>query len=38
LELHDHLGLNVDLAPAHSVWAIEQLTKATLREQEALPS
>ena len=35
LELHEHLGLDVDQAAAHSVWAIEELTEATVREQEA---
>jgi AcrR family transcriptional regulator len=35
LELHEHLGLDVDQAAAHSVWAIAELTEATLREQHA---
>jgi AcrR family transcriptional regulator len=35
LELHEHLGLDVDEAAAHAVWAIAELTGATLREQQA---
>lgn len=35
LELCDQLGVDVEDAAAHAVWAIEQLTQATLQLQEA---